>query len=498
MTSPFPATTTETATPTSPSTARGGCLVRQGPVSVRAMGQPRGDIPVPGDYDGDGTPISPPTGPRKASGTSAAGRPSAGASRRTCRSSCPMRSACSAHESLAECSKRGAERSGRPVRPRSTRRIRQFRQPAEAPCRAGGCSHCSSRECSCSSSARTGPSRRSVRRQRDRVRELAAGQRRERVGHQRRGRSDDPGLRHRHQRRPGRRPCSSRSTPTRPTTASTSTGSATTAAIGARKVATVEPSATLPQTQPACLDRRARPAWSTAATGRSRRRGRCRRPRSPASTSRSSSATTTPAAPATSCSSCATTTAHSDLLFQTSDTTWQAYNHYGGNSLYVGAPAGRAYKVSYNRPFTTRGDRARGLALQRRVSDGPLARSQRLRRQLHDRRRHAIAAAPSCSSTRSFLSVGHDEYWSGAQRANVEAARDAGVNLAFFSGNEVFWKTRWENSIDGSATRLPHAGLATRRRTPTRRSIRSRRRGPAPGAIRGSARPPTAAGPRTR
>ena len=51
-----------------------------------------------------------------------------------------------------------------------------------------------------------------------------------------------------------------------------------------------------------------------------------------------------------------------------------------------------------------------------------------------------------------FLSVGHDEYWSGQQRANVEAARNAGVHLAFFSGNEVFWKTRWENSIDGSGT----------------------------------------------
>ena len=45
-----------------------------------------------------------------------------------------------------------------------------------------------------------------------------------------------------------------------------------------------------------------------------------------------------------------------------------------------------------------------------------------------------------------FLSVGHDEYWSGGQRANVTAAREAGVNLAFFSGNEIFWKTRWENS----------------------------------------------------
>ena len=28
----------------------------------------------------------------------------------------------------------------------------------------------------------------------------------------------------------------------------------------------------------------------------------------------------------------------SDVLFQTSDTTWQAYNTYGGNSLYVGSP----------------------------------------------------------------------------------------------------------------------------------------------------------------
>ena len=62
-----------------------------------------------------------------------------------------------------------------------------------------------------------------------------------------------------------------------------------------------------------------------------------------------------------------------------------------------------------------------------------------------------------------FLSVGHDEYWSGPQRANVEAARDAGVNLAFFSGNEVFWKTRWENSIDGSGT--PYRTLVSYKET---------------------------------
>ncbi len=53
---------------------------------------------------------------------------------------------------------------------------------------------------------------------------------------------------------------------------------------------------------------------------------------------------------------------------------------------------------------------------------------------------------------KTFVSVGHDEYWSGQARTNVEAARAAGVNLAFFSGNEVYWKTRWEASTDSSAT----------------------------------------------
>ncbi len=50
----------------------------------------------------------------------------------------------------------------------------------------------------------------------------------------------------------------------------------------------------------------------------------------------------------------------SDIYYQTSDTTWQAYNDYGGNSLYTGGPltggnTPRAAKVSYNRPFVTRG-----------------------------------------------------------------------------------------------------------------------------------------------
>ena len=70
---------------------------------------------------------------------------------------------------------------------------------------------------------------------------------------------------------------------------------------------------------------------------------------------------------------------------------------------------------------------AGGLGLQRRVPDGPLARGQRLRRQLLHRVSTPTAAAREyhCRQhTELFLSVGHDEYWSGAQRANVEAARE--------------------------------------------------------------------------
>ena len=40
----------------------------------------------------------------------------------------------------------------------------------------------------------------------------------------------------------------------------------------------------------------------------------------------------------------------------------------------------------------------------------------------------------------------HIRYWSGAERTHVEAARDAGVHLIFLSGNDVFWRVRWEKS----------------------------------------------------
>ena len=45
----------------------------------------------------------------------------------------------------------------------------------------------------------------------------------------------------------------------------------------------------------------------------------------------------------------------------------------------------------------------------------------------------------------------------------MEAARAAGVNLAFFSGNEVYWKTRWEPGIDFA--KEPYRTLVTYKET---------------------------------
>jgi Domain of unknown function (DUF4082)/Bacterial Ig domain len=148
-----------------------------------------------------------------------------------------------------------------------------------------------------------------------------------------------------------------------------------------------------------------------------------------------------------------------DILFQTSDTTWQAYNRYGGKSLYSGSPSDvydagtRARKLSYNRPFFTRGDDI-GRSFLFSVEYPAL--------RFLERNGYDVAYATGIDTDRRgpdalrrhrvFLSVGHDEYWSARQRMNVQAARDAGVHLMFLSGNEMYWRIRFEPSSDGMST----------------------------------------------
>ena len=157
---------------------------------------------------------------------------------------------------------------------------------------------------------------------------------------------------------------------------------------------------------------------------------------------------------------------HSDVALQTSDATWEAYNTYsdaeGRQSLYTCTdlcPPGNpstykgAFKVSYNRPFHTAEDDSGRSWL---FTGAEYSMIRFLEANGYDVSYLSSSDVNSRGSLllnhRLFISSGHDEYWSAGQRDSVEAARDAGVNLAFFTGNEMFWKTRWESSIDGSGT----------------------------------------------
>ena len=55
-------------------------------------------------------------------------------------------------------------------------------------------------------------------------------------------------------------------------------------------------------------------------------------------------------------------------------------------------------------------------------------------------------------NTKAYVDVGHDEYWTQPQFANVKAAADAGVNEAFLSGNQIYWDSALAPSLDSSQT----------------------------------------------
>ncbi|WP_255436511.1 N,N-dimethylformamidase beta subunit family domain-containing protein [Tessaracoccus sp. MC1756] len=141
----------------------------------------------------------------------------------------------------------------------------------------------------------------------------------------------------------------------------------------------------------------------------------------------------------------------SEVFFQASTTTWQSYNAYGNYNLYGYSGTQHAHKVSFNRPFQTRGTEPENYLFN---SEYPMLRWL-------ERNGYDVSYTTSVDTARrgnliqnhdAFLSVGHDEYWSQEQRDAVEAARDAGTNLAFFSANEVYWKIRWEDDFRTQVT----------------------------------------------
>ncbi|WP_225845746.1 N,N-dimethylformamidase beta subunit family domain-containing protein [Streptomyces sp. HPF1205] len=129
--------------------------------------------------------------------------------------------------------------------------------------------------------------------------------------------------------------------------------------------------------------------------------------------------------------------------------TWQAYNTWGGYSLYQGRDGTyehRSHAVSFDRPYASSGAEKflvyeRALVVLAERLGIPLAYTTGVDVHLaHSVLRGATAA----------VSLGHDEYWTPEQRRYVTAARDAGTNLAFLGANTCFRRIRLEMEPNGA------------------------------------------------
>ena len=149
---------------------------------------------------------------------------------------------------------------------------------------------------------------------------------------------------------------------------------------------------------------------------------------------------------------------HEDFVFQTSVTTYEAYNLWGGTSLYNNRggsayPYSAATKVSFDRPFEPQDSQGAGDYLKWEYPFVRWAESKG-----YDLTYTTSVDTDSnvnpLTNHKAFLSVGHDEYWSKAMRDNVQSAINAGVSVAFFSGNEVYWQIRFEADAAGQPQRV--------------------------------------------
>jgi len=133
--------------------------------------------------------------------------------------------------------------------------------------------------------------------------------------------------------------------------------------------------------------------------------------------------------------------------------TWQAYNTWGGYDLYKGPDGSydsRSLVVSLDRPYDLNGAdmfltyerNLVKLAEYMTIQPGGL--------DLAYTTSMDIAADPHLlDGASALISMGHDEYWTPAERANVTAARNKGVNIAFMGANALFRRTRLQASQVG-------------------------------------------------
>jgi hypothetical protein len=184
----------------------------------------------------------------------------------------------------------------------------------------------------------------------------------------------------------------------------------------------------------------------------------------------------------------------SDVLAQTPDVTWQAYNLWTDDPLHplcgIGAfysPDADAYggvitRASYNRPFNrtpNNYDTVYGFSrffdntypiirwLERFGVDVSYITGLEVAHDYTDRTiETTLLRHSNPTKRRLFLTMGHDEYWSQEQRNNIERARSVGVHMAFLTGNDMFWKVGWDFSDDQvdalcvkQSNKIPHVGV---------------------------------------
>jgi len=161
-------------------------------------------------------------------------------------------------------------------------------------------------------------------------------------------------------------------------------------------------------------------------------------------------------------------TRNAALIYQQTVTTYQAYNDYpydnvSGKSLYAFNSYGAntvggsraAVKVSFDRPYSGDGDcnpwghcvLSDEFAFIRWAEKNGYDIAYSTDIDTHTNGNRLL-------NYRGLLSVGHDEYWTKAMFDNVVAARDAGVNLAFFTSNTAYTQIRLEPSTAGTANRV--------------------------------------------
>jgi len=130
----------------------------------------------------------------------------------------------------------------------------------------------------------------------------------------------------------------------------------------------------------------------------------------------------------------------SSILLQLATNTYNAYNNWGGSSLY--AYNGRAnlqgHRVSFQRPTASQFGRWELPFVAWAENNGyslDFAANLDLEQRPELLKHYKLV-----------LSVGHDEYWSTPMRDHLEEYIAKGGNVAFFSGNTCCWQVRSEDA----------------------------------------------------